>query len=154
MSLISPHDAAKDTCDAFHKVSTSVTVIFDHFQSAMNHILPKLGREEQSQVIAAIHQFSKFLMKMQEFISCTLVGVKYAETLEHLCTAIPTETIQSILEQVESLLEKFLALNIMIQAKIKEETSLYSFRNMMLGKFLFLFEYPNVLYMFHYNFSP
>ena len=119
----------------------------------MDRILPKLSKEEQNQVITAISQFSKFLMTTQEFISCTLLGVKYAETLEHLCTAIPTETIRSLIEEVQSLLQKFQELQIMIKTKVKEESSLHSFRNMMLGRFFFLLGCPNVSICVSPNFS-
>lgn len=142
------HKAAKTVCDGFKTISTSVSNLFGQFQSTMNHLLPKLNADEQGQVINAIGRFSKFLMTTQEFVSSTLIGIRYAETLEHLCTAIPIETIRSLVDEVQVLLEQFHKVQMMVNVKVKEESSLHSFRNIMIGKLLFVAKCLNVLSTF------
>lgn len=136
MSTLSLKEAANYIVSGFQTIGTTVTATFQQLQSTLDSILPKLNKEEQQDVITAVSQYTKVLMTTQEFVSFTLVGVKYAETREHLCKAVPTETLSKLISEVESLLNTFLQLQFVIQRKMEEECRLPAFRNIFLGKFL------------------
>lgn len=129
--------------EGWRDVSTAVTTIFDEFKRAMDSIMPKLNKEEQKQVIDAFGRYTSFLMKTQEFIGYALTGVLYAETIEHLVKSVPTDILIKLIEEVQSLITTFDELQVIVKRKIQDETSLDSFKKIMLGEFLLvlLYEY-------------
>jgi hypothetical protein len=105
----------------------------------MNELMPKLNKDEQKQVHDAFGQYNSFLMKTQEFVSYTLTGVKYAQTIVHLIEAVPTKTLTQLIDEVQVLLKMFDELQSMVNRKVQDESSLRSFKKIMLCEYFFPF---------------
>jgi len=133
MSEPSAEDILNWIVVGWREVSTAVTTIFDEFKRAMDSIMPKLNKEEQQQVIDAFGRYTSFLMKTQEFIGYTLIGVRYAETIEHLVKSVPTDILMKLIEEVQNLIKTFDELQVIVKRKIQDESSLGSFSKIMLG---------------------
>ena len=143
MSALSAKQALDWIVKGWREVSTAVTTIFDEFKKTMDSIMPQLNKEEQQKVIDAFSRYTSFLMKTQEFIGYALTGVRYAETVEHLVKSVPTDILMKLIEEVQNLITKFDELQVIVKRKIKDESSLGSFKKIMLGDFLLvlLYEY-------------
>lgn len=123
----------------FHGISSAVTKMFGSFKSAVDIIIPRLSQEERKQLNDAFDRYTKFLMSTQSFISCTKIGVRYAETIQHLCEAVPIEQLKSLISDVQKLLNEFRNLEMLVKDKLRDDHSITNFRNIMLGKLILMY---------------
>ena len=135
----SPKEALKWIVSGAQGISKAVTDIFHGFKSAMNELMPKLNENEQKQVHQAFGRYNSFLMKTQEFVSYTLIGVKYARSIVHLIEAVPIKTLTELIKEVQELMTTFDGLQTMVTKKMQDESSLPYFKKLMLCKYFFSF---------------
>lgn len=134
-----PNEALKWIVNGAQGVANAVTDIFHEFKSAMNELMPKLNENEQKRVHDAFQGYNRFLMKTQEFVSNTLIGVRYAQTIVHLIEAVPTKILAELIDEVQDLLKAFNELQSMVNRKVQDESSLRSFKKLMLCRYFFPF---------------
>lgn len=123
----------RNTTEGFQTLSTSVNMIFGSYQKTLNNIIPNLNAKEQEEFSDAFDKYVTFLMNIQSFVTGLEMGVKYAETIQDLCQAVPVEQLNALIVDVRSIMKRFFNLKSLIQRKVRDEESLASFRNMMLG---------------------
>lgn len=123
----------RQTTDGFQKLSSAVNKIFGSYRKTLNSLMPSLNSKEQDEFSDAFDKYLEFLMNMQSFISNLEIGVKYAETIEHLREAVPVQQLETLIVDVRSIMKKFFNLKALIERKVRDESKLLPFRDMMIG---------------------
>lgn len=111
----------------------SAATTYTGFQGAMKDILPKLSETEQSECYNTFSEYHEMLMTTQRFVTRTRIRIQRARQTSELLASVDLPSIRALCVQIRSLLNRFRKIQAVIDAKIKDERTLQTCRNVFLG---------------------
>ncbi|UJR11588.1 hypothetical protein I4U23_015768 [Adineta vaga] len=131
-------NTSEDFRNVIHKVGTGMrdiartsSEVLTELQDALKPILPLFSEEEQNQMYDAFIGYHKLLISSQKFLTRALILAARARTSNELMASINIQMIHEMCSNVESLTEKFLRLNPILQEKLKDQQTLKRWRNIL-----------------------
>ncbi|XP_055339331.1 uncharacterized protein LOC129588934 [Paramacrobiotus metropolitanus] len=113
----------------FKELSSSLTLVFQALQDGVQDVLPGFDRKLRDEMVQAFLKYNLFLGEMQQFISYSLTQLEFAETLKHLCDALPQDVLIKLIDDAKALIDVFARMETEIKCSRQFTNAVKDFAN-------------------------